>query len=250
LRPLHTTELLRVWEAGLKQPILEKTFSLLATACSSNAQDMGHLSIGERDARLLQLREWTFGSRLQNIVKCPVCRALVEWESSTSELHLQPITSDPTPRTFDLERDSLHIRFRLPDSFDIAQAATRSVAKGASSSDTETSKAVLEGCILEMSDQVRKSPELSEEIMTLLSDRMAVEDPQANIQIQLSCPNCSHRWEAIFDIVSFLWSEIDNWAKRILHEVYLLARAFGWSEGDILEMSARRRHLYIQMIGK
>lgn len=249
MRPLTAAELLQVWEAGLKQPILERTFSLLATACSSNAQDMGHLSIGERDARLLQLREWTFGSRLQNIVKCPQCGELIEWDSSTHDLHLQPISSDQAPRTFELEKDSLHIRFRLPDSFDVAAVVAGS-AQGTRHSESANGKTILESCVLEIKDDEGKSHVLSDDIRELLNDRMAAADPQANIQMKLGCPNCSHQWEAVFDIVSFLWSEVDNWARRILHDVCLLARAFGWSERDILNMSSRRRQLYLQMIGK
>jgi len=241
LRPLTATELLQVWETGLKQSILEKTFSLLAKAClASDPQAMGYLSIGERDARLLQLREWTFGSRLRNIIKCTQCNEFIEWESNTSELYLQPISPDLSVRTFEIEKDSLHIRFRLPDSFDILRATSK----------REESKTILENCILEVSDKDRKTSDLTEDIWMLLNDRMAAEDPQANIRINLSCPTCSHQWEAVFDIVSFFWAEIDNWATRILHEVYLLARAFGWSERDILNMSSRRRQLYIQMISK
>ena len=65
----------------------------------------------------------------------------------------------------------------------------------------------------------------------------------------LNCADCGHRWVSAFDIVSFLWSEIDNWAKRLLREVCALATALGWREADILAMSAQRRQLYLQIIG-
>ena len=85
-----------------------------------------------------------------------------------------------------------------------------------------------------------------------MTDAIAAEmekaDPQANVQLALDCADCGHRWLSGFDIVPFLWSEIDNWARRVLREVCALASAFGWREADILAMSAGRRQLYLQMI--
>mgnify|MGYP003381458898 FL=1 len=62
------------------------------------------------------------------------------------------------------------------------------------------------------------------------------------------CPSCDHRWSALFDIVSFFWREIDDWARRTLREVHSLGRAYGWSEADILTLSAWRRRAYLEMI--
>jgi hypothetical protein len=64
----------------------------------------------------------------------------------------------------------------------------------------------------------------------------------------LTCPNCCNQWEGQFDIASYLWTEINTWARHMLQEVYLLARAFGWSEYAILTMSPQRRQLYLEMI--
>jgi len=52
-----------------------------------------------------------------------------------------------------------------------------------------------------------------------------------------------------FDILTYLWSEIEDWAQRLLLEVHTLALAYGWSERDILAMSPRRRRLYLEMVG-
>jgi len=67
----------------------------------------------------------------------------------------------------------------------------------------------------------------------------------------------SHRWcpgadrfDAGFDIGSFLWAELDAWAARILGEVHELASVYGWSEHDILEMSAVRRQAYLHLIAQ
>jgi hypothetical protein len=77
---------------------------------------------------------------------------------------------------------------------------------------------------------------------------MAELDPQSDVELSLSCPNCGHAWRAPLDIASYFWSEVEAWAQRLLLEVHQLARGYGWSERDILAMSARRRRAYLEML--
>ena len=67
--------------------------------------------------------------------------------------------------------------------------------------------------------------------------------------LAVSCASCAHAWRASFDIVAFFWSEIDAWAERVLRDVHRLAAAYGWSEREILGLSAWRRHRYLEMVG-
>jgi len=41
--------------------------------------------------------------------------------------------------------------------------------------------------------------------------------------------------------------EIRAEAARLMHEVDLLARTYGWRESDILDLSAARRRAYVEM---
>ena len=77
---------------------------------------------------------------------------------------------------------------------------------------------------------------------------MGEADPQADIRLALTCSECSLEWEATFDIVTFLWTEVDGWARRTLFEVHLLASAYGWRESDILALSAPRRRFYLEAV--
>ncbi|HXI74354.1 MAG TPA: hypothetical protein VNG94_02120, partial [Pyrinomonadaceae bacterium] len=81
-----------------------------------------------------------------------------------------------------------------------------------------------------------------------VAKRMAEADPQADLRLDLSCPACGHRWQALFDIDSFFWSEINAWAQRVLTEVHALASAYGWRERDILDLSPRRRQFYLGLV--
>jgi hypothetical protein len=84
--------------------------------------------------------------------------------------------------------------------------------------------------------------------MTKLAERMAEYDPQAEVLLNVECPDCNYNWQVVFDIVSFFWAEIASQAKRLLHEVHILALAYGWREADILSLSATRRQFYLEMV--
>lgn len=244
MKPLSASELLTIWEEGLDQPSLEKTMRLLGKACSvADYNDIGLLSIGERDARLLQLREWLFGNRLMNMANCPKCKEPVEWETNTENLYLQQLPAELAVRSFVFEKDDYTINFRLPNTHDVSNAMSDTAYQA-------DQKKLLSDCIVGVSKKGKnyKEGKLPDAVFDALSARMGEEDPQADIRMNIQCPACSHQWQARFDIVSFLWAEIHNWAQRMLQEVYLLARSFGWSEKDILNMSSRRRQLYLQML--
>jgi hypothetical protein len=167
MRPLSATELLDLWETGLQQSLIERSLRLLATACGvTDPGKMAALSIGERDARLLQLREWMFGPQLMNMAHCPQCGEQVEWETSVHALKLQPCSDDDTPRTGSLELNGFNIRYRLPNTIDMQHAC----AGGGASQ-------LLRNCILEM--QPADIASLPEPVELAIMQRMSEEDPQA-----------------------------------------------------------------------
>ena len=73
-------------------------------------------------------------------------------------------------------------------------------------------------------------------------------DPRAEIIISLGCPNCEKHWELLFDIAHFFWNEIAAQAQRIVYEIDALARAYGWTEREILSLPAQRRRTYLEML--
>ncbi len=94
-------------------------------------------------------------------------------------------------------------------------------------------------------DKVR---ELSAETIETLSRAMLEADPQAEITLRLTCPACAHEWDLLFDIAEFFWREISAQAQRLLREIDALARAYGWSEREILSLPAQRRQTYLEML--
>lgn len=223
---------------------MEKTLRLLAAACNEPDHTvLGKLSIGDRDIMLLQLREWMFGRRLKNMSSCPRCGEKTEWETDATDLHLQAMPNVLSVKTFQVANDGYVATFRLPGSTDLAEAMKKTGG-------IPEEEMLLQRCITEAAYNGKpiQPGELPVHICEAIEKEMSEKDPQADIDMHIICPSCMHEWEAKFDIVSFLWAEIHNWAHRMLRDIYQLARAFGWSETDILNMSPRRRNLYLQML--
>jgi hypothetical protein len=242
VRPLSTYELLEVWELGEDQHPLDRALILLFAACPELTwDDLAELSVGQRDALLLTLREQTSGPRLNGFAECPRCAEQLEFDAAVADLRVAEPAAGEQAR--ELDADGLKLEFRLPDSRDLA--AVLDCEDPAAARDLLARR-----CVLQVSRDGATEPigELPSEVFAKLARRMAECDPQAEVLLDLRCPACDHRWQAPFDIATFLWAELAAQAKRLLREVYTLARAYGWREADILGMSPRRRGFYLEMV--
>ncbi len=77
------------------------------------------------------------------------------------------------------------------------------------------------------------------------AEALRAADPALAMTLAMNCPECDAALDEIFDPAAFLWAEIEEMARDLLHEIIALARAFGWSEADILSMPPARRALYL-----
>ena len=245
--PRLTSEgLLRVWDAGVGRHPVDRALTILAAAYPDVSWErLMQLTVGRRDAALLDVREATFGPMLPGVVVCPACRERLELALNTTVIragdYRPPDEPDEQPDA-GFVAEGYAIRFRPPDSRDLAALAV--------CPDPATGRAELaRRCLLAVEhDGVRcEQDDLPEAIIEELARQMQALDPQAEVLFDLTCPACDHRWQAIFDVVSFFWSEIAAGAKRLLREVHVLARAYGWRETEILAMSAARRRSYLEL---
>ena len=241
MNKLSTAEMLNIWEQGLHQPPVQRAIILLAAAFPDMSPDaLLELSIGQRDLFLLRIREHLFGSQLVNTATCPECNERIEWENKVADFMMQTKAAE----SFEMQEENYFIQFRLPNSLDIAAVIY--------AGDTERAQhTLLARCLLnaEYSGEPCTVDQLSEPILLKLMQRIEETDPMAEIRIQLTCPECSHSWEVLFDIVDFLWTEINDWAEGMLRTVHQLAVGYGWSEQAILALNPVRRQLYLGMLG-
>jgi hypothetical protein len=242
MRTPSIPDLLRAWERGLDQRPIQRALTLLAAAWPDTPPDvLAGLSIGQRDARLLTLRESIFGPHLASLAICPDCSESLELSFDVADIRVAPEIEPAAELTASIE--GYEVRFRLPNSRDLVAASNEAI------SDTMC-QVLLQRCLLAVihDDKAQPVNQLPTHIEQAIVERMANCDAQADIELTFTCPACEHQWQARFDIVSYLWTELDAWVCRILREVHVLASAYGWREDDILALGPRRRQIYLDMI--
>ena len=242
MRPLAAREVLEVWEQGQGYGPTVRALALLAAVCPEEPWEaLEDLPLGERDRQLLALRMRTAGARLETFARCPSCAEPLDLSLDAREL-LASFT--PALPAGELAREDLALRFRPVSSADLlAVEGCRHVE--------EARRRLAGRCVVEArrGGELVEAEELSDEELTGLSEALAEADPGAELLFDLSCPACGAAWQQVLDVASFLWEELEAQAHRVLGEVHVLARAYGWREGDVLALSARRRRFYLEMVG-
>jgi hypothetical protein len=191
------------------------------------------LTLDRRNELLMQLRESTIGATLYGFVRCPVCAAPLEFSATVREFLER--TAAPA-ESCSIVHDGQTIVYRLPDTRDLAAAAVYLDLPEASATLFKRSA---------VSDMIGWTEENKAQIAAAIAEDLADRHPLVDIRIPLRCASDDHVWSASLDIASFLWTEVDRLARRLLDEVQALARAYGWPEADILAMSDSRRRFYL-----
>ena len=249
MRSFSAIDLLTVWERGMDRPPAEKALILLRSAFPEiSPVTLSGLSIGRRDLYLLKLREMTYGSQMNGLAICPQCNESAEVNFDVFDMvpetaHLPDrIAVEESNQEIYLDEAEWKIHFRLPNSNDLMSITSKG---------DQAQRDLLNACLLEIVHNGRLASvgDLSDDVIDEIAKQMSNSDPYINITIAMKCPSCGHEWPMVLDIVSYFMSEINNWAIRILQVVHRLASAYGWSEMDILSMSAWRRQKYLELIG-
>jgi len=237
---LSAARLLDVLAQGADAPPYARALLLLATASPSTTQDaLADWSLGRRDAALFDLREQLFGSTIEALAVCPQCGAQSTLNFQTAAIRAPFASTDLRQLQAQIDGHAYSLWLRP-----VSTAALIAVAN-----DSRREALLLE-CIVEAQRDGAPLPatDLPAELLARCGNALAEADPQADIQLALACIECGENWNAPFDPAGFLWSEIERWAERLLREVHVLASAYGWSEADILALSAVRRRRYLEMV--
>ncbi len=241
---VSAADLLDLWQEESAKSLPERAIALLALAWPDTPKaSLETLSIGQRDAMLMTLREQLFGSELSGIIICPKCRERLDLTFDLGDITSasQPAAS-AGPSEFSVVADGYDMRFRLLTTADAIAAAGEA--------DIERSgRLIVQRCLLsaEHDGASIDSHDIPATVAEIVIQRLANADPLAEVQLSVICPCCTRRCSATLDISSFLWTELESWARRTLSDVHSLAAAYGWSEREILGLTPQRRQYYLEM---
>ena len=233
-----------MWERGAGESPVRRALTMLTPVHAHLSPDsLAALPLGQRDARLLSLREHTFGSTIVALCECGQCGRRLEFECDTSDIRVaHPVAAQAG--TITVRGDRWEATCRFPNTDDLLAAAA--------APDIEIARLHLfERCLTSLQDDGGRelsADAVSDEMIAVVAMAMSEHDPQADMQLTLTCPDCRHEWTSAFDIAAFFWTELEAFAHRLIGEIHELASAYGWRENDIVRMTGVRRQAYLSII--
>ena len=242
MRALSPADCLTLWESGRSLHPLDQGLLAVHTAFpDARREPLADWPLGRRNRALAELRCACFGRWLRGWTACEQCHENLEFEvdgnalSETGATHPDPF---------------VHVdgrSFRLPTSRDLSRLVGERDPSSAA-------RKLLELCLAADSqdhsdtEETATDPVWTEAQIEAVGERMAQADPLAEILLDFECPMCGSSFQQSLDLATFLWSELEGRAKRLLLDVHTLASAYGWSETEILALSTARREFYLEMV--
>jgi hypothetical protein len=256
MQSLSDSDLLNLWESGLRRHPLDRALIALSQVFPETTYDrLADWPLGRRNKALAELHCVYFGQNLQGWISCASCGEKLEFELDGRVITAEELNDDEGSRSYEpivVNRGT----FRLPTSRDLAKAAEETDPRLAAIRIVENCRIAPRqspGTSTEHEGTSGQVPELrseswSDEDLEEIGERMASADPLAETRLTLHCPKCEKDWEETLDIVSFLWAKIEARARRLFLEIHTLASAYGWTETEILSLSENRRARYVEMV--
>ena len=239
-----TQRLFDAWERALRLTPARRALELIRVVLPSSSDEaLTSLTVGQRDAALMNLRAAVFGKSVSAVSHCPSCASTVDVSFSLDDIRLRG-DLEPTCQGH-IERDGWAVEYRVPNGADLLCAEQ-------CPSEEAARTLIFERCVSDVVVDGRPADvaELPEEAEEVIGDAFESADPLADVQLTVACPNCDEAWEQVFDVLSFLWTELDAFARRLISEVHVLARAYGWSEREVLSLTPLRRNAYLELVAR
>ena len=236
MSPTLVERVLDTWERGVDLDVQERAG--LALGLAGDAREPSNLALHERDMALVDIRRSLFGDAFDGVVCCPTCGEAFDLRLDLSVLERDPQAADPVR----VEVDGFTAQVRPPDAGDLA--VLTSVAA------PDYAAALFVRCVVEATHDgapvgAETLPAAVRAASALALAERGMEGPSAD----LICGECGCDWRAPIDIARGLLDDLDDWARRLLRDIHSLARAYHWSERDIIALPMRRRMFYLEAIG-
>ena len=242
MRTLTASELISIWSTQGRSTVSEQVLSLLSAASpDTDWHSLTALTLGERDRRLMHLRQMMFGAAVDAIASCPACDEQLDINFDTSVFQREDVPGPAPPLEF--IKNGYRVAYRNVTVGDLA-ALPVSVPLEDAKSD------LMHRCILgaRLEDNPIPIEALPSEIVAAVIETISDRDPGADIQFDVHCPACGHAWLTDFDIGAFFLKELDTEVRSLLADVHRIASTYGWAEKEILDMDPVRRRYYLEMI--
>jgi hypothetical protein len=239
LQALQGERLLAAWECCLDQHDLERALTLLMLALpDARREELAALPIAERNLLMLRLRNQSFGPHLEGVAICARCTAPVEFSLAVTTA-IAGLERRRTEDSVEWLEDRRRMKMRPANTLDLL------------SSLDEPQPEAAESLLLARCTSVEGIPGEDQDLARLPSVREHFEQLNSASELRccMTCPHCAHSEILELDIAHFVWAEVRHAAQQLLSDIHILASNYGWHELDIANMSARRRNMYLELLG-
>lgn len=255
---LSADALLSTWDRAADVDDLTRALLLRATAEPGDPASLDGLvdtyadePIGTRDRVLVEVLGATFGWTAECAFDCPSCGATGEFPLDLAGLvagddaahagddppgRPTPASGGDEPEAWAVQAGDWTVSFRLPTSRDLLDLPDDSPV------DDHLRDRVLVAA---------RGPDdggVPASVWAVVEEAMATLDPLGDLRLATGCPTCGDDVDLVFDPAGFLWRRVDLAVRSLLAEVDLLARVYGWSEGDVLALAPARRRHYLDRV--
>jgi hypothetical protein len=239
MRVPSAADLIDLRERGAALHAIDRAL-LVLDADGDQRDALARLPLGVRDARLLAVRRALLGDRIDAEADCPACGERLEFALGCGALIA---AASPPPEAWEIECGDWRVTLRPLDSLDAAAAAACDDARVAED-------LLLRRCVTDarLDDDCSDALALPNDARDAIARSLADHDPGAECLLDLDCPACRHRWRSMLDVADFVCRELAARGDRLLGEVHVLARAYGWREADILALPPVRRAAYLALV--
>lgn len=227
-------QLIALWDGSPAVSAHRRLEPLLAAMEPGAA--LGRDTLGVRNRRLLALHRSLSDAPLDARLRCAACGTDNEFAVPAASI-LDCRAPDPAARAV-VRSGRRRLTFRLPLMADI-EAAPGPAAEDA-----------LAHIVARCRIGGKPGERVCAPVLARLAARFESLDPAARIVVALRCAECRGALRATIDIAEFVAADVERIVDRLLREIDVIARAYGWTEHDILALPAARRRRYVAMIAR
>ena len=231
---LGSRQLLTVWETGSVQDPVRRAVTLLAAVLGTSVAKAAVFDVGTRDILLAGLLRSAVGERVPACADCPGCEVMLDVPVDVAAVTALPV-HEPGERLSVLV-DGIEVPFRLPTTADLIALRGRPPHQARS--------ALLASCL-----GLERGKPAAPETVAAVEAAMEQAAPAGAVDLLVRCPGCGLDSILPLDIPALVWTEIEAQASALLRDVHTLATSYGWAETDVLDLSPRRRAMYLALAG-
>jgi hypothetical protein len=217
--------------------LLERVVDFVGNAAAGRLDLLAQLTVGDTVALILQTRRIMFGDYLHILITCPACGGEMASDLTVSQL-LQPPLLEPK-KTYQTRVEEFMLMLRPVTCADLERLRENNGGMS-------PREKLVRSCVI--SSQPQLPPEIEDDLLGRISSKLGELDPQADLVLDLACPNCKHRFQVPFFPEDFILREIDAREPQFEREVHWLAFNYHWSEDTILSLSMSKRKRYVELI--